>query len=153
MNYLIVGFVAIGVFIYLLYALPDSALTDSRYQSASHDAVIRVAGLSRKLSRNAALGISLGLLFVFAVLLGYDWRLAPVISMVVVTTSLWAALDSHRIGLRRYKTRIALHPIALFNSMCVLWPVLFPWYLIVCSRIGDGTIAKKSEVTSRARRR
>jgi hypothetical protein len=31
----------------------------------------------------------------------------------------------------------------LFNAMYLLWPVLFPWYLIVRSKIDDGSLARK----------
>ena len=93
----------------------------------------------------AALAVSLGFILLLAVLLAWERKLAPVAILTVFATSIWAAIDSFRIDLQAYKTRIALRPIALFNAMIVFWPLLFPWYLIVCSKIGDGTLPRKSD--------
>jgi hypothetical protein len=144
MNYIIVVSVAAGVFIYLLYALPDSSMTSSQPRHPrSYDKTAPRAGPSIRLSRRDALAISLGLLLLFAILLSYERQLAALISLIVVATSIWAAIDSVRVDLRCYKTRIALHPILLFNAMYLLWPVLFPWYLVVRSKIDDGSLARK----------
>lgn len=140
-NFEIFFLVALGVYLYLARALPDSAIHGPPGASSSAP----IAGLSTRLSRTAALAVSFGLIGIFVVLLIYDRRLAPYISMTVVAISMWAAVDSHRVGLRRYKTRLAVNPILLFNVMYLLWPVLFPWYLLVCSRIGNGTLALKDE--------
>lgn len=143
-NFQIVFLVAVGVYLYLARALPDSAINGP---PDSPDGA-RISGLSTRLSRAAALAVSLGLTGVFVALVIYDRTLAPYISMMIVAISLWAAVDSHRIGLRRYKTRLAaVNPIVLFNVMYLLWPVLFPWYLVVCSRIGDGTLSRKDDRT------
>jgi hypothetical protein len=96
-----------------------------------------------KLSHRSAIAISVGLVFLLAVLLTYERRLAFVAILVIFITSIWAAIDSHRVGLTGYRTRIALHPLVLFNAMYLMWPVLFPWYLVVCSKIRDGTLARK----------
>jgi hypothetical protein len=145
-NYLIVCVVVAGVFIYLLFALPDSSLASTgRTQLRARDEVARRARPSTRLSRRGALVISLGLDLLFATLLIFEVWLAPLICLFVVAISIWVAVDSDRVGLRNYKTRIALHPIVLFNATYLLWPVLFPWYLIVCSKIGDGTLARKQD--------
>jgi hypothetical protein len=144
MNYIIVVSAAAGVFIYLLYALPDSSLTSSQpHQPRRRDEAALRARTSIRLSRRDAIIISLGLLLLFAILLSYERQLVALISLIVVATSIWAAVDSVRVDLRCYKTRIALHPILLFNAMYLLWPVLFPWYLIVRSKIDDGSLARK----------
>ena len=142
-NFEIFFLVAFGVYLYLARALPDSAIHGPPAASGS----ARIAGLSTRLSRTAALTVSLGLIAAFVALLFYDRHLAPYISMIIVAISMWAAVDSHRVGLRRYRTRLAVNPILLFNVMYLLWPVLFPWYLVVCSRIGDGTLARKDDPT------
>lgn len=139
-DYLILPLVAAGVFLFLLRALPDSALNG---QFSIYPATTGNSGLSTRLSRTTAVAISVGLLLVFLFLLIWDRQLAPLITMLIVTISLWAAVDSHRIGLRNYRTRLAVNPILLFNLMYLLWPVVFPWYLVICSRIGDGTLARK----------
>jgi hypothetical protein len=95
------------------------------------------------LSRSGAVGISLGLVLVVVALVSYDRRLVPLGVLLIFGTSVWAAIHSDRVSLTSYRTRIALHPLVLFNAMYLLWPVLFPWYLVVCSKIGDGTLARK----------
>lgn len=59
----------------------------------------------------------------------------PVTILMVLGTALWAAFDSNRIDLRRYKSGVALGPAALFFGIALIWIVGFPWYLIVRSRI------------------
>lgn len=145
-DYVIFGIVAVAVFIYLGYALPNRALYGSQnLESKDLDRAPRGLPPSTRLSRCGALAISLGLVALFATSLTLAPRLDPVVALAIVAISLWATVDSHRVRLWSYKTRIALHPIALFNAMIFLWPVLFPWYLTVCSRIGDGTLARKSD--------
>jgi hypothetical protein len=100
-------------------------------------------------SVTAALTISLGLILLLGLLLAYERRLAPVVILTVFGTSIWAATDSVRIELQTYKTRIALHPIVLFNLMYLLWVPLFPWYLIVRSKITSGTLPRKSAPPTR----
>jgi hypothetical protein len=144
MDFVIVVSAAVGVFIYLFYALPDSSLRRAQpHQPRRRDEVAFRGRTSTRLSRRDALTISLGLLLLFAILLSFERRLVALISLVVVATSIWAAVDSVRVDLRCYKTRIALHPILLFNAMYLLWPVMFPWYLIVRSKIDDGSLARK----------
>jgi hypothetical protein len=106
----------------------------------------------------AALAISLGLILLLALLLTWERKLAPVAILTVFATSIWAAIDSFRIDLQAYKTRIALHPMILFNLMYLLWVPLFPWYLVVRTRIMAGTLPRKvpakpqQSVISRRRR-
>lgn len=53
-------------------------------------------------------------------------------------TALWAAWDSSRIGLRRYKSMIAYGPVGLFLAISFLWPIAFPLYLAMKFRIQRG---------------
>lgn len=96
----------------------------------------------------AALAVSVGLILLLALLLAWERRLAPVAILTVFGTSIWAAIDSFRIDLQAYRTRIALHPIILFNLMYLLWVPLFPWYLVVRTRIIAGTLPRKVPVQS-----
>lgn len=95
-------------------------------------------------SVKAALTFSFCLILLLGLLLAYERRFVPVVILTVFGTSIWAATDSVRIELQAYKTLIALHPIVLFNLMYLLWIPLFPWYLIVRSKIASGTLPKKS---------
>lgn len=92
----------------------------------------------------AALAVSIGLILVLALLLAWERRLAPIAVLTVFATSTWAATDSVRIDLQAYKTPMALHPMILLNLMYLLWVPLFPWYLVVRTRIISGTLPRKT---------
>lgn len=80
------------------------------------------------------LGASIGI--------GYLTPFDPTLFMVV-GTAIWAAIDSSRIELRRYKSGIAYGPTILFLGVALLWIVGFPWYLVVRGRIKEGKQALK----------
>jgi hypothetical protein len=63
--------------------------------------------------------------------------------VVVLGSSLWAAIDSIRIELSSHKTCLAVSPFILFNAMYLLWPILFPLYLITRTRIAKRTIERR----------
>lgn len=63
-------------------------------------------------------------------------------AFVVLGTSLWIAFDSSRIKIRQYNTRLSGHPVALFFGAYILWIGVFPWYLVVRSKIRAGQIEK-----------
>jgi hypothetical protein len=65
-------------------------------------------------------------------------------AVVVIGTALWAAWDSSRIGLRKYKSGISYPPAVLFIGIVGLWIVGFPWYLIVRHRIRTGQAALRA---------
>jgi hypothetical protein len=142
---LIAVIVAVVVFIYLGYALPGRALGSETTGPEDRTTISGQRSASTRLSRGGAMAISLGLVTVFAVILIFIPTLGAAVGLAIVALSLWATVDSHKVRLHAYKTRIALRPIALFNAMIVFWPLLFPWYLIVCSKIGDGTLPRKSD--------
>ena len=110
-----------------------------------HGTMSQMAKPSRALSWGGAILISLGMMFVVCILVAYARRLAPLIVLIVFATSIWAAVDSARIDLRGYKTRIALHPLVLFNAMYLLWFVLLPWYLVIRSKIRAGTLSRRED--------
>ena len=89
----------------------------------------------------------LAVLFTIALLLvcwygsafvGFD-----LITPMVVLSSLWVAVDSSRLGLRRYKSGISYGPVVLFFACLLLWIVGFPWYLAMRHRIKSGTATLK----------
>jgi hypothetical protein len=102
---------------------------------------------SKNVSGVGALLIGVVLIVFLGLLIAYDRRLALVAAIVIFLTSAWAAVDSVRIELQTYRTWIALHPILLFNLMYLFWPVAFPWYLAVRSRIGQGSLARQTNST------
>jgi hypothetical protein len=68
------------------------------------------------------------------------------VTLILLATSLWAAIDSSRIRLREYRTQLSAHPILLFIGMWLFWIIVFPWYVVVRSRIRAGRIEKRHHV-------
>ncbi len=62
-----------------------------------------------------------------------------------LATSLWAAWDASKLGIRRYKTVFSLHPVAIFFLCALLWIVTMPLYLVARNKVAKGTAALKSE--------
>lgn len=58
--------------------------------------------------------------------------------IMIVGTSLWIAIDSKKIEIKKYKSGISYGPVLLFIATLLLWIVAFPWYLIVRERIKSG---------------
>jgi hypothetical protein len=67
--------------------------------------------------------------------------------LMVLGTSLWAAIDSSKIQLKRYQSGISYGPVALFLGCVFLWIVGFPWYLIMRHKIKTGTAVLKNGAT------
>ena len=68
--------------------------------------------------------------------------------IMILATALWAAIDSSKLQLTRYKSGISYHPGVLFIGISMLWIVGFPWYLIMRNRIKSGTAVLKEEIAS-----
>jgi hypothetical protein len=121
MDLLIVALVAVAVFIYLERALSNRALYDSnRSQFDEPDATPRSRLTATRLSRWGAIAISVGSIALFGALLKFAPSLDVGVALAIVVISLWVTVDSYQVRLRAYQTRIALHPIALFNAMMFL---------------------------------
>ena len=73
-----------------------------------------------------------------------------VTGIMILLTSLWAAVDSSRLHLKRYKSGIAYGPVVLFLGCALLWIVGFPWYLVMRYRINTGVAVLKEGVTDDA---
>ena len=72
---------------------------------------------------------------------------------IVLGTGIWAAVDSTKIQLKRYKSGISYGPVVIFICFVGLWIVAFPWYLILRYKIKTGTAILKessSEQTAAA---
>jgi hypothetical protein len=65
--------------------------------------------------------------------------------MLVLVTSVWAAIDSSKIQFRRYKSQIACGPVVLFIGCAFLWIAVFPWYLAMRYKIKNGAAILKEE--------
>ena len=62
-----------------------------------------------------------------------------------VGSSLWVAIDSSKMQLKRYKSGISYGPVALFIGCILLWLVAVPWYLWTRYQIESGRAVLKSE--------
>jgi len=69
---------------------------------------------------------------------------------IVLATGIWAAIDSSKIQLKRYKSGISYGPVVLFLGFVFLWIIAFPWYLILRYKIKTGTAVLKEETASAA---
>ncbi len=64
-------------------------------------------------------------------------------------TTLWAAIDSSRLELKKYKSGISYGPVILFVAIALLWVVGLPWYLAVRYKITRGLLELKQPEPSR----
>ena len=69
---------------------------------------------------------------------------------MIFGTAIWAAIDSSKIQLTRYKSGISMEPIGLFFGFLLLWIVAFPWYLAIRHKIKTGTAVLKDGTTNLA---
>ena len=70
--------------------------------------------------------------------------------IIVLITAIWAAVDSSKLQLRRYRSGIAYGPAVLFVLFLLLWIVAFPWYLCVRHKIRNGSAVLKEPVPTNA---
>jgi hypothetical protein len=97
----------------------------------------------RTLSTPKAILFTLGITLALVVVALFDEQAGKALgALVVFCTSLWIAFDSSRIKIRQYCTRLSGHPVALFFGAYILWIVVFPWYLVVRSKIRAGQIER-----------
>jgi hypothetical protein len=68
--------------------------------------------------------------------------------IMVLGTALWAATDSTKIQLKRYKSGISYGPVVLFIAIAFLWIIGFPWYLAMRYKIKTGTAVLKDGTTN-----
>lgn len=65
--------------------------------------------------------------------------------LLVVVSSIWAAIDSSKVQLKKYKSGISSTPLVLFVDCALLWIVGFPWYLSMRYKIKNGLAELKYE--------
>ncbi len=80
----------------------------------------------------------LGATLVLSELVGFN-----LVWILVFATALWAAIDSSRLQLKKYKSGIAYGPIVVFVVVALLWIVGFPWYLAARYKIRHGLLELK----------
>lgn len=111
------------------------------YAISKHRAEVRADFFSRQTWIAILLTIGLtGVAIGVYRLTGFDigWILVP-------ATAVWAAIDSSKIRLKRYKSGISYGPIPVFFGFIFLWEIAIPWYLIVRHKIKTGQAVLKDE--------
>ncbi len=67
-----------------------------------------------------------------------------------VATSIWAAWDSARLGIKRYRTVFSFHPDGVFLFCALLWIVGMPLYLVARNKVVKGRAALKTDSDAEA---
>jgi hypothetical protein len=113
-------------------------ISDKRYSTPL------IADARRTLSPMTAFIIAFALLLPFFVLGGFGHLDAELLGLVVVVvgTSIWAAVESKSLHLGEYRTSLAAGPVVLFIGVAGFWIVGFPWYLVVRSKIMGGALER-----------
>ena len=62
---------------------------------------------------------------------------------LVGASSIWAAWDSRRIGVQRYRSQMSNEPVIVLFMCVVFWILAFPWYLVIRQGIRRGLVPLK----------
>jgi hypothetical protein len=111
-------------------------------------AIIDMRSRSRRRAMRVldALALTLLLMVTGVVLAGVtDTQLLELFVVIVeLATAIWAAVDSSRLELHKYRGGIG-HPILVFLAVLILWPICFPLYLVTRSRRIAGELKLKEK--------
>jgi hypothetical protein len=64
--------------------------------------------------------------------------------LVVVGSAIWVAVETSKLELNKYKSGNS--PIVMFAGCCLLWIVVFPWFLVMQSKVKNGLAQLKNNV-------
>jgi len=70
---------------------------------------------------------------------------STLIKVDVMGSAIWAGFDSKKLQLIRYKSGISYGPWSIWAGCLMLWPVAFPWYLVIRYKIKAGTAVLKDQ--------
>ncbi len=68
----------------------------------------------------------------------------PLIGFVVLSTAVWAAIDSAKLQFSAYRSAIAYGPVVVFFAFLLVWIIAFPWYLSIRHKIQSGSAVLKT---------
>ncbi|HTY87324.1 MAG TPA: hypothetical protein VMB80_07655 [Candidatus Acidoferrum sp.] len=114
-------------------------------------AVLQLLGDNKRVKPRDAILLTVGIWLIeslFAIRFGN--AIVPVAVFLNAGMALWAAVDSTKIQLKRYKSGISYGPIVLFIAIALLWIIGFPWYLVMRYKIKTGTAVLKDELPKAA---
>jgi hypothetical protein len=81
----------------------------------------------------------IGAMFVVHQLVPTWWSVGAIVGL----SAIWAAWDSSRIGLLRYRSQMANEPVMVLFMCWMLWLIFFPWYLVIRQGIRRGLVPLK----------
>ena len=113
--------------------IQDAAIVCKHCNRNLPETVAKEKGTPKQSSGGAGMAVLVTLVLLFLMLL-----VTPI--PVVLVSAIWAAYDSSKIELSRYRTGISYSPVVLFLAILFLWIVGFPWYLVVRSKIKAGIL-------------
>lgn len=73
----------------------------------------------------------------------------PAVILTILLTAVWAAWDSKKIELAKYKSGISYGPVPLFILILLLWILAFPWYLSARYKIKNGLAQIKANISEK----
>jgi hypothetical protein len=99
-----------------------------------------------------AIFLTIGIIAVFSIISCFFPNIGScLMEIIVFGTALWAAIDSRKIQLKKYKSGISYGPVVLFFGFLLLWIVAFPWYLSMRYKIkNDAAVLKEETVKATA---
>ena len=65
--------------------------------------------------------------------------------VLIAGTAVWAAVDSKRLQMHKYKSGIGLKPAGIFLGVLLLWIIGFPWYLSARYKVRHNLMPLKPE--------
>lgn len=68
-----------------------------------------------------------------------------VFELVLLGTLVWAAFDSKKLELNKYKSGLSYSSVVIFFLIAFFWIITFPWYLHVRYKINNGLAELKSK--------
>jgi hypothetical protein len=94
-------------------------------------------------------GIPLTMLLLFIAAYAEQATNLPMYGVLIAAGAIWAAWDSHKIGLAQYDSSLGMAPVGVFFVVAMFFPITFPWYLKVKYQVANGEVPQRSGVSSR----
>lgn len=90
--------------------------------------------------------ILLTIAIIFVLFLLPDALIKPVLTMVILLSAIWVYNDAKKIDTKKYKSNLAMSPLALGIWTFILWLIFFPGYLWLRYRIKNNLIQTRDSI-------
>lgn len=97
------------------------------------------------MSLGVAILVTLGILMLTMMVGEAIGRTGTAASLMVFGTALWAAIDSRKLQIHKYKNILGRSPFIVFLSHLALWIVAFPYYLSFKGKVRRGEAVLKDQ--------